>query len=108
MPAAQPTAFDQSSHRAADDPESTGTAPICGVLRPMDVEEEDYQPVYHGMTSGAGPGTVLSLSPDELGRTLEASIREIKPDNDAIKAAVAQNEFVPGAEVRRGTHLRVA
>ena len=31
-----------------------------------------------------------------------------RPDNDAIKAAVAQNEAVPGAEVRRGTHLRVA
>jgi hypothetical protein len=108
MPAAQPTAFDQSTHRAADDPESTGTAPIGGVLRPMDAEEEDYQPVYHGMTGGAGLGTVPSLSPDELARALEASIRETKPDNDAIKAAVAQDEVVPGAEVRRGTHLRIA
>lgn len=52
--------------------------------------------------------TVLSLLPDELAKTLEASIQETRPDNDAIKAAVAQNEVVPGAEVRRGTHLRVA
>lgn len=52
--------------------------------------------------------TVLSLLPDELAKTLESSIRETRPDNDAIKAAVAQNEVVPGAEVRRGTHLRVA
>lgn len=52
--------------------------------------------------------TVLSLLPDELANALESSIQETKPDSDAIKAAVAQNEVVPGAEVRRGTHLRVA
>lgn len=52
--------------------------------------------------------TVLSLLPDELAKTLESSIQGSRPDNDAIKAAVAQNELVPGAEVRRGTHLRVA
>jgi len=51
---------------------------------------------------------VLTLLPEELAKTLESSIQEIKPDNDAIKAAVAQNVVVPGAEVRRGTHLRVA
>lgn len=52
--------------------------------------------------------TVLSLLPEELAKTLESSIQETRPDNDAIKAAVAQSEIVPGAEVRRGTHLRVA
>jgi hypothetical protein len=52
--------------------------------------------------------TVLSLLPDELAKTLESSIQETRPDNDAIKAAVVQNEIVPGADVRRGTHLRVA
>ena len=52
--------------------------------------------------------TVLSLLPDELAKTFESSVQETRPDNDAIKAAVAQNEVVPGAEVRRGTHLRVA
>ena len=52
--------------------------------------------------------TVLPLLPDELAKALESSIQEARPDNDAIKAAVAQNEAVPGAEVRRGTHLRVA
>ncbi len=52
--------------------------------------------------------TALSLLPEELAKTLESSIHETRPDNDAIKAAVAQNEVVPGAEVRRGTHLRVA
>jgi hypothetical protein len=52
--------------------------------------------------------TVLSLLPDELAKTLESSVLETRPDADVIKAAVMQNELVPGAEVRRGTHLRVA
>jgi hypothetical protein len=52
--------------------------------------------------------TALSLLPDELAKALESSIQETQPDNDAIKAAVAQNEVVSGAEVRRGTRLRVA
>ena len=51
--------------------------------------------------------TVLSLLPDELARALESSVQETRPDNDAIKAAVARSEVVPGAEVRRGSHLRV-
>ena len=52
--------------------------------------------------------TVLSLLPEELAKTLELSVQETRPDNDAIKAAVTQNEVVPGVEVWRGTHLRVA
>ncbi|MGA8743580.1 MAG: hypothetical protein WB561_20480, partial [Terracidiphilus sp.] len=51
--------------------------------------------------------TVLSILPDELARTLESSVLETRPDNDAIKAAIAQSEVVPGAEVSRGLHLRV-
>lgn len=52
--------------------------------------------------------TVLSLLPEKLAKTFDAFIQETRPDTDAIKAAVAQNGIVPGAEVRRGTHLRVA
>jgi hypothetical protein len=52
--------------------------------------------------------TVLSLLPDELSRSLESSIQETRPNPDAIKAAAMRNEQVPGAEVRRGSHLRVA
>ena len=52
--------------------------------------------------------TVLSMLPEELAKSLESSIQESRPDNDAIKAAVAQNELVPGVEVRRGWHVRVA
>ena len=52
--------------------------------------------------------TVVSLLPDELAKALESSVQEIRPDADAIKAAVMRNEQVPGAEMRRGSHLRVA
>jgi hypothetical protein len=52
--------------------------------------------------------TVLSVLPEELARALESSVREVKPDTDAIKTAALQQEQVPGAEVRRGSHLRVS
>ena len=52
--------------------------------------------------------TILSLLPSELVKTLESSIQTTRPDADAIKAAAARQEQVPGAEVRRGSHLRVA
>jgi hypothetical protein len=52
--------------------------------------------------------TVLSLVPGELAKALESSVQAIRPDPDAIKAAATSNERVPGAEVRRGFHLRVA
>lgn len=52
--------------------------------------------------------TVVSLLPDELAKALELSVQEIRTDADEIKAAAMRNEQVPGAEVRRGSHLRVA
>jgi len=52
--------------------------------------------------------TVLSLLPEELSKSLESSVQETRPNADAIKAAAMRNENVPGAEVRRGLHLRVA
>ena len=52
--------------------------------------------------------TVVSLLPDELAKALESSVQEMRPNADAIKAAAMRNEQVPGAEVRRGSHLRVA
>jgi hypothetical protein len=51
--------------------------------------------------------TVLSVLPEELAKGLELSVQETKPDTDAIKAAALRQEQVPGAEVRRGWHLRV-
>jgi hypothetical protein len=52
--------------------------------------------------------TILSLLPDELAKALESSVQEARPNADAIKAAALRNEQVPGTEVRRGSHLRVA
>ena len=51
--------------------------------------------------------TVLALLPEELAKSLESSIQETKPDTDAIKLATLRQEQVPGAEMRRGWHLRV-
>jgi hypothetical protein len=58
--------------------------------------------------AGAVWETVLSLLPDELAEALQSSVQETRPDNEAIKAAAARSESVPGAEVRRGSHLRIA
>jgi hypothetical protein len=52
--------------------------------------------------------TILSYLPEDLERSLVACIQETKPDTEAIKAAVLLHEEVAGAEVRRGSHLRVA
>ncbi|MDQ6732789.1 MAG: siphovirus Gp157 family protein [Nitrospirota bacterium] len=52
--------------------------------------------------------TVLSCLPEELKRAMAACVHETKPDTEAIKAASIRQEEVAGAEVRRGSHLRVA
>ena len=52
--------------------------------------------------------TVLGFLPDELAKALESSVQETRPNADEIRAAVMRNEPVPGAEMRRGSHLRVA
>jgi hypothetical protein len=52
--------------------------------------------------------TVLSCLPEELERAMTVCVQETKPDTEAIKAASMRNEEVTGAEVRRGSHLRVA
>lgn len=51
--------------------------------------------------------TVLAYLPEELSKMLEAAVQESKPDSEAIKSAIQQEENVPGAELRRGCHLRV-
>lgn len=50
---------------------------------------------------------IATLSP-ELSRALGASIRDESTNHEAIKRAVGRAEVVPGAEVYRGDHLRVA
>jgi hypothetical protein len=52
--------------------------------------------------------TVLSVLPEELAGALESSVQDVQPNAEAIKAAAMRDEHVAGAEVRRGSHLRVA
>lgn len=50
----------------------------------------------------------ILLLPEETATALASCIRDNKPSNDAIKEAVSRLEEVPGAQVKRGIHLRVA
>ena len=51
---------------------------------------------------------VIAAVPTELKHMLISSVRETVPSSDAIKQAVQNGVPVPGAEVYRGNHLRVA
>ena len=51
---------------------------------------------------------LIESVPEEFNRLLVASIQEASPSNEAIKNAVQNQIAVPGAEVYRGDHLRVA
>lgn len=50
---------------------------------------------------------LVAAAPADWKDTLEASVKESVPDNDAIKIAAARREDVPGAEVKRGDHIRI-
>ena len=52
--------------------------------------------------------SLIERLPEELSRSLMASIQDASPSNEAIKQAVQKQIAVPGAEVYRGDHLRVA
>lgn len=52
--------------------------------------------------------TVLSLLPDQLAMALMSCVHEKRPNAEAIKMAAMQDGQVPGTEIRRGSHLRVA
>lgn len=52
--------------------------------------------------------TILSYLPEDLEHALTTCIQETRPDTEAIKAAALRHEKIIGAEVRRGSHLRVA
>ena len=76
------------------------------------VVDEAALPIRYRRIQASIPGVVWemvgSFLPEELCHLLESSIEETRPDNDAIRVALAQNEAVPGVQLRRGSHLRVA
>jgi len=51
---------------------------------------------------------LIESVPEEMRRLLMAAIQDASPSNEAIKQAVQNQIAVPGAEVYRGDHLRVA
>jgi len=51
---------------------------------------------------------ILAALPEDTSKQLAANIRDDKPSNDAIKEAAGRFEEVPGAQVKRGIHLRIA
>jgi hypothetical protein len=52
--------------------------------------------------------TILAALPEDTSKQLATCIRDDKPSNDAIKEAASRFEEVPGAQIKRGIHLRVA
>ncbi len=74
--------------------------------------DESQVPIYLKKVEASFDGQiwekVIAAVPSELKRMLIASIRETVPSNEAIKQAVQKGIPVPGAEVYRGIHLRVA
>jgi hypothetical protein len=51
---------------------------------------------------------ILAALPEDTSEQLATCIRDDKPSSEAIKEAVCRFEEVPGAQVKRGIHLRVA
>jgi hypothetical protein len=51
---------------------------------------------------------VLAFLPEETSNALKICVRDERPSNEAIKLAANRSEDVPGAQIKRGIHLRVA
>lgn len=51
---------------------------------------------------------ILAAVPEEMANALKILVRDERPSNEAIKLAASRSEQIPGAEVKRGVHLRVA
>jgi hypothetical protein len=51
---------------------------------------------------------ILSFLPEDMSKSLASCIRDDRPCNAAIKEAAGRFEDVPGAQIKRGIHLRVA
>ena len=51
---------------------------------------------------------VIAFLPEDTSKVLANCVRDDRPSNDAIKEAASRFEEIPGAQVKRGVHLRVA
>ena len=74
--------------------------------------DETQVPMRYRMVAARIDGSLweslIESLPEELSRPLKASIQDATPSNEAIKRAIQNQIAVPGAEVFRGDHLRVA
>jgi Siphovirus Gp157 len=71
--------------------------------------DEHLIPIRYKVIEASVAGTlweqILDALPESLKKTLRASLKKATPNTEAIKQAP---ERVPGTEVRRGSHLRIA
>jgi hypothetical protein len=75
------------------------------------ISDEGHLPIEYktiDLTVNGSLWTVLlDCVPEEIKRMLKAAVKETSPDNEAIRSAASRKETVPGAEVKRGEHVRV-
>jgi hypothetical protein len=51
---------------------------------------------------------ILAFLPEDTSKVLANCVRDNRPNNDAIKEAASRLGEIPGAQVKRGVHLRIA
>ena len=78
----------------------------------VEITDESQVPINYRELELHIPGrvwqTVLALLPEDTSTALASGIRGDKPSNDAIKEALSRFEEIPGAQVKRGVHLRIS
>ena len=75
------------------------------------ISDEELIPIEYKTVALEVNGVVwmalLDSVPEELRPILVSSVRGTIPDSDSIKLADSRQEAVPGAQVKRGEHVRV-
>jgi hypothetical protein len=78
----------------------------------IEITDADQVPISFRDLELRVPGrlwqAILAALPEVTSKQLAACIRDDKPSNNAIKEAASRFEEIPGAQVKRGVHLRVA
>jgi len=78
----------------------------------VQIMDESLLPTFCRELDLRVPGSVweevLAVLPEGTSNALKACVRDERPSNEAIKQAASRSEDVPGAQIKRGIHLRVA
>ncbi|MHB1865608.1 MAG: siphovirus Gp157 family protein [Candidatus Saccharimonadales bacterium] len=88
------------------------TARICkNSADTVTVTDKDAIPAayrrHDAKIDGGAWESILALLPRELQIVLESSAKDFSVNLEAIKIAKSQGKDIPGAEVKRGDHLRI-